>query len=159
MTIENRVELLEKDLKATKRLNHYLVGAILVLFAIGTIGATSVKTFGEIRADKFRLVDEKGTTRAMLSFISGQPSLSLLNENGKIRVLVASGQGLIIADDFGKTRAAMGIDSEAGPGPVFYLADENSLPRIQMGVSSVPNKKGPVMFLSDENGKGIWSAP
>jgi hypothetical protein len=28
-----------------------------------------------------------------------------------------------------------------------------------MGVSSVPNKKGPVILLTNENDKEIWSEP
>jgi hypothetical protein len=94
MTIEERMENMEREMGRVKRRNRWLVGAILLvaggLIAPGVFETTAVRaqlqkpeTAKEVRARSFILEDEKGKTRAELGVTKDSPSLSLYDENVK----------------------------------------------------------------------------
>jgi len=112
MTIEERLENMERELERQKRRNHWLLGAILLL--VGGLVATGVfKTVfktrilpvqaqiagavKEIRANGFSLEDEKGEPRAVLAVVNGDPRLMLLDENGQNRF--AAGKTWTVSPD------------------------------------------------------------
>jgi len=112
MTIEERLEALERGLSAAKRRNKYLlIGLVLLAVAWAFTSATGTvqAQAGDkiIRAEKFELVDPQGRVRALLS-VSDEigPELGLFDENGKLRA------GLIVSDK----------------GPALDLLDENGHP-------------------------------
>lgn len=104
MTIEERLENVERELGCQKRRNRWLLGAIL-LVAGGLIApkvfettairarAQGVGTAKEVRAGLvvtkvgpgLSLWDEKGKPRAQLVASNDGPSLSLFDENGNER--------------------------------------------------------------------------
>jgi hypothetical protein len=88
MTIEERFEIMEKELGRMKRRNRWLFGAILLLatgLAIPPVFETTafraraqVKgTVKEIRAKKIVIEDEAGKTRAEMWADKGSSSLAL----------------------------------------------------------------------------------
>jgi hypothetical protein len=165
MTIEERLENMEKQLGRLKRRNRWLLGAILLL-AGGLIvpaifettafraGAQVAGTAKEIRAKAFVVEDENGKGRIMLNVAEDGPILALFDEKGKIRAglgVAKTGLWLWLYEENTKPRAALGI-SPSGPGLTLY--DENTKPRAALSV----DKDGPIMVLLDEKGKVIWSA-
>jgi len=167
MTIEERLENMERELGRQKRRNRWLLGAILLLagglivpavfettaFRARAQGAGAVKV---IRAEAFIVEDENGKDRIMLNVTKDGPILALFDEKGKIRAglgVVKTGLWLWLYDENGasKPRAALGISPF---GPSLTLYDENIKPRAALSV----DKDGPIMVLLDEKGKVIWSA-
>ncbi len=66
-----------------------------------------------VSAQEFRLVDQHGRSRALLSFsASGDPSLTLLNQEGAQIVWLGLSEesGLMVRDVDGKTRILLGLD-------------------------------------------------
>ena len=141
MTIEERLENMEREMRRVKRRNRWLLGTILLIvggliapwvFETTAIRARSkeVGTVKEIRARSFVLEDEKGDVRAgLIVDKDGSPGLRLYDENGETRAALKDGPGLSLYDENGKTRATLGVV-----------------------------KGGPGLVLLDENGQVIWSA-
>lgn len=106
MTIEERIETLEKELARTRSRNRWLTAALLLVGvgAVAGLGRASVAE-KEVRAKSFIVEDEKGRTRAKLSVRENAPVLSLFDENEKLRVgLTATkdGPALTLLDENGK---------------------------------------------------------
>ena len=80
----------------------------------------------EVRAKKFVLVNEEGTSTAALGSVEGQPGLVLYDHNNKRRALIAldkDGQpGILLLDANGRIRAQFDIE---GNEPRLVLLDEN----------------------------------
>ena len=180
MTIEERLNTLEKELKQSKRYNRYLLGVVLVVVSIGIIGAAPFKSGKEIRATKFVLEDGNGTSRAGLMMDKDGPLLAMEDENGKTRVLVAikgnAGPGIFLYDEkeelreslsFSKIGPALVFNDEngigrvflsllkPGPGPSLGLADDKGNIRVALGVMD----DGPHIDLATEKGEAVWGAP
>jgi len=138
MTIEERLEALERGLSAAKRRNKYLLIGLVVL-AIGWAFTSTTGTVqaqgGEniVRAEKFELVDSQGNVRAALAVTDSGPTLEFYDENGK-------------------TRAALNVFDS---GPMLRLYDESETFRAVLAVSY----DVPWLCLLDANGRPIWSAP
>jgi len=160
MTIEERLENMERELGRQKRRNRWLLGAIIVLLGglvaagafkttVTTAQAQGAGTAKLISANNFFLIDENGRPRAALFVGKDGPSLSLSDENGKTRVWLRAdkdGVGLGLYDENGKNRARLWADKD---GPVLALRDENDKNRALL----VAGKDGPSLSLGDENGK------
>lgn len=176
MTIQERLEKLERELARTRRRDRLLfVGLVLtaVLLACGkspSPGAVpqgvmekrvaaleaAVKEMGDrldaiekqkmMRAESFAVVDGKGKIRALLD-VTG---LALYDENDEIRVFLnatKTGSGLSLHDENAKVRVMLDADKD---GTRLLLSDENEKVRTML----VVDKDGPSLALSDENGKG-----
>ena len=129
-------------------------GAGLVGWCIGRETASAQPAgdlLKEVRANRFVLVDKNGTPRAWMGMVMGMPKLSLDDENGTPRAVLAMSR-LNLLDMNGKTRIVLGVSKN---GPVVGLSDENSKPRARL----IASKNGPMLDLYDKNGKPIWSAP
>lgn len=167
MTIEERLEDMERELRCVKRRNRWLLGAILLmvvgLIAPGVFETTAIRarskevgTAKEIRAGSFFLEDEKGEIRARLGVTKEGPGLWIFDENGKTRVALGMAKdgpmpALWLYDKNGKVRAMLAVDKD---GPMLGLYDENSNVRAWLTV----DKDSPMLGLGDKNGKVIWSA-
>jgi len=157
MTIEERLESMEKEMGRQKRRNRWLLGAILFvaggLIVPGFIMTTASRaraqepgTAKEIRARSFILEDENGKTRAGLWVLKDNPILSLSDENGEARAVLyvlKDGPGLMLSDEKEEVRVRLAARKD-GPGLVLY--DEKGMPRA--GLSAI--KSGPGLTLSDE---------
>lgn len=141
MTIEERFEILEKELAAAKRLIHRLMfgaGLVLgmcVLFVAvhGGAGVAHGQT-GErvIRAKRFMVEDDQGRIRAGLYVDEDGPKLFLSDENGKVR-------------------ACMGVFKNV---PNLYLYDEKGAAPLA-GLYVWENR--PCLVLWDNNRQILWS--
>lgn len=188
MTIEERVENLERELRRVKQRNLWLLGA-LVLLAGGLIAfAVIEKTTSHkwtkvvpnkvIRAKGFILEDKNGKTRAELALNEGGPHLSLFDENFIRRVGLAvfidKGPLLSMFGENGIIGAQLDMGKNASG---LYLYNKDSDSKAFLAVYRV----GPILALSDEkgrframlrieqygsemillgpDGKEIWSAP
>ena len=157
MTIEERLEKMEKEMRRQKRCNRWLLGAVL-LVAGGLVvpavfettasraRAQGVGTVKEIRANKILLEDQKGMVRAGLDIGSDGRFLALLDENGKGRAVLdvtKDGPRLLLLDANSKTRAELTVVKDF---PNLKLNDENGKTRGGLGVG----KDGPFLALCDE---------
>jgi hypothetical protein len=88
MTTDERLNRLEKSARRWKS-STLMLGAIVS--ALGLCGAAKEQA-GEYTAQRFVLVDEKGTARAALGMFNGSPSLTFFNDfNGQRRVAMIVG--------------------------------------------------------------------
>lgn len=152
MTIEQRIENLEKELICTNRRNRILLTGVFLLVACLVLvwsdearltSAYAQNTISkQVRAKEFILEDEKGQTRAMLTVLKGVPSLSFVDENGQVcAVLVVSKSGplLSLSDINGKPRVSLSV----GKGGSLEFYDENEKSRAKLVESA--------LLLTDEN--------
>ena len=171
MTIEERLENIERELGRQKRRNRWLLGAVLVIAVISIIAlAQMAGTSKQIRARSILIEDEKGQRRAWLGVDNDGPTLSLWDENGETRAILVVGKGgpgLVLSDEKGRRRAAMSVvadipglalSDENGKGlallaviagkPCLSLGDEKGQDRASLNV----RKEGPTLILRDEKG-------
>jgi len=147
MTVEERLERVERELAQAKRRSMALAAAICVLggawvlwLSIDTVEAQAAGTPEVVRAHRFEVVDEDGKTRATLAVHDRGPRLRLFDENGTPRAEVAAakdGEGVIepglwLYDNKGQWRVALhAVKNE----PRLSLNDDE--PRL-----GIYNKKG-----------------
>jgi hypothetical protein len=144
MTVEERLESVERELAQQKRRCRRVVTGLIVANVAGVlawaiIGKTPI-AFGQtaaekkvIRANEFILEDENGKTRAQLSTDKDGTRLILTDANGKDRV------GLHASND----------------DAWLVLSDAND-----KGYATLfTHKNEPRLKLLDENGKTVFSAP
>ncbi|MDO9541008.1 MAG: hypothetical protein Q7J98_01625 [Kiritimatiellia bacterium] len=162
MTTEERLDIVEQELKETKagltaakRRNHWMLGGVAIL-VLGCL--TMAATPGDnriIRANQFFLEDANGKPRVMMSVEEDGPRLSMMGANGKTRAsmyLLDDEPWLAMYDANGRTRAIMSV-TEDGPGLDMFGATRKT--RASMWVNK---EVGPGMIM-DKNGKPIWKAP
>jgi len=166
MMTEERLEKVERELRAAKRRSRWLLvalglglGAMALVWASAASvpkaeaqGAADGRT---VRANMFILEDENGKPRAALAALKDGPVLSLFDENGKPRAGLAvakDGPRLGLLDENGKYRAALVV---AKDGSRLSLFDETGKERAMLGVAA----DGPGLVLLDAAEKVIWSAP
>lgn len=135
MTIEERLEKLEKELNRANRRNCRLLAGMTLCLALAAfpwiftpqtlLAQYSVQRPKVIRAAGFVVEDEAGKARATLT-VSNEGSL------------------LGLSDEQGNIRAMLRVDKD---GPLLELRDEKSKPRAQQRV----NKEGPELSLRDEH--------
>jgi hypothetical protein len=164
MTIEERLENIERELGRVKRRNHWLLGAILVLLG-GLVAAGVFKTMitpvqaqiagavKEIRANKIVLEDENGKIRASLTVEIAGTRLALNDDKGEPRLVMGLFAGmpiLALSDKNGKNRAGLSVVD----GPALNLWDENEKIRAALTVEM----SGPKLVLNDEKGNLRFAA-
>jgi len=149
MTIEERLENMEREVGRVRRRNRWLLGAILLLagglivplaFRVQAQGAGAAKV---IRANKFVLEDKNGKERASLLVTGFGSWLSLDDENGETRIglgIFADDPSLTLYDENGKERFVAG--------KVVGLSSDGKT--IEYPESS--------LILLGPDGKVIWSA-
>jgi hypothetical protein len=147
MTIEERLEKMEKELRRQKQHNRWLLGIILavvgglvvpVLFKTTPMQAqTQVsRADKEIRAKSIFLEDEIGKIRATLAVGKTGPALELYDENGKPRVIISlqkdGSPSLALFDKNRQPRAILIMLKDGTPSLKMY--DENGKPRTELSM-------------------------
>jgi len=99
-----------------------LLGGIVATCLVGGGLVTAQELAGEVpavvSAKEFRLIDQQGHTRALLSFSDdGQPILTMRDEFeiARVRVGIARDTGVEVRDVDGKTRLVLSVDNEGLP--------------------------------------------
>jgi hypothetical protein len=164
MTIEERLENMERELGRVKRRNCWLLGAIFLVVggliaprvfetAASLAQAQGAETAKQVRARSFILEDEKGKLCAMLAVTKAGSGLTLWDEDGRSRaglVALKDAPSLSLSDENGRPRAEMTVLKE---GPGLSLSDENG----KGGAGLSVFKQGPSLVLLNKNGNVIWS--
>ncbi|MFH1023792.1 MAG: hypothetical protein V1809_10450 [Planctomycetota bacterium] len=162
MTMEQRLENMERQLARMRRFNCWLlvavgmvVGGWLALGVGDLRPSTAQAAEGDgkvekvIRANKFVVEDENGKDRVMLGVIKGGPRLCLLDENSEPRAMLfinKVGSGLTLSDENDKERVRIIAIKD---GSELLLVDENGKIRSAL----VAFKDRSALSLRDENGK------
>ncbi|MHB8730596.1 MAG: hypothetical protein ACYDAB_02255 [bacterium] len=109
------------------------------------------------------LRDDAGKDRMFIGFGKevGRPLIGLNDEAGRLRLSMGfsierNTPQLLLLDENGKTRGALDFASTGAPTPELHLADEKGTDRIYLGWSTAEK---PVVLITDESGKTLWSAP
>ncbi|MFN5958566.1 MAG: hypothetical protein ACK462_11600, partial [Planctomyces sp.] len=156
MTIEARMDRLERELAAARRRVRQMVGVVAVTFA----GLAATMMLGmsrqatqpaeQLRARSFVMVDDKGRARGALEMLSPGPALSLMDQNGvpRVRLLMSADDGprLSLADAEDNPRVSIAAMAE---GPVLTFSDANHTPRVGMAATA----DGAAVSVMDERGK------
>ena len=176
MTLEERLEHLEKELSRANRRNRRLLlavalcgGIVVVAWIFGPqmlLAQNPANAPKEVHANRFVLEDEKGKPRAELSMINGGPGLILSDEKGNTRVGLSVPKNeprLELSDEKGKTRAVLELDTD---GSRLNLSDEKGTERATLGVSMTKTPDGKhttnhesSLLLYGPDGKVRWQTP
>lgn len=160
MTVEERLETLERQLAATKRSKRRilgavglaLVGAVLVWIGIGTSRVQADGRPGELHVRRLFVDDEKGRCRVVLNVTRSGPGLVVFDEKGKVRVFLKVppkvGPRLVLYDEDGRERVRLGVEQ-------LRFADEEDKRHVLVG------EGGMVIFDADHRGASRvrWSTP
>jgi hypothetical protein len=158
MTLEKRLEKVEKELKRTRKVNLVLLAVLMMAGAVLIAGAA--KPANIIKADGFILLDEKGKERARLVMdnVSPGPKLDFLNQDGKIIISMfstAKVTGLDFLDKRGMNRINIAVNDEIESGPVLSLLDKGNNDRLRLMLDN----GFPMLEMRDPNGTIKWQAP
>ena len=109
------------------------------------------------------LRDDAGKDRLFIGFGKevGRPLIGLNDEGGRLRLSMGfsverNTPQVVLLDEAGKQRGFFGFAASGAPTPQLDLADEKGTDRIYLGWSTAEK---PVVIVSDEAGKTLWSAP
>jgi len=162
MTLDQRVDKLERDLARTKRTAgclRILIAAVMGGVAIGAVAESRSSVQSQpvqgtrrvVRANAFVLEDEKGQERAVLDVDSTKARLSLGDERGEARMILGvtgNGPAIFLLDEEGNSRLTVSLQKGS---PGITLLDENGNSRFACSL----DKDGPRMTLLDQKGKAI----
>ena len=163
----------------------WLVAAIVItVFWMGAQQAQSESS--TIQSRRMAVVDQNGKDRIILSFdTNNHPAIWLRDEAGKDRMFIGFGKEVgrpligfndetgrlrlslgfsierntpqvVLLDENSKQRGFLGFAASGATTPQLDLADERGTDRIYLGWSTAEK---PVMLVSDDSGKTLWSAP
>ena len=109
------------------------------------------------------LRDDAGKDRIYIGFGKdpGRPLIGLNDEAGRLRLILGFGitrdtPEVVLNDENGKSRAFLGFSGGGAVTPELDLADERGNDRVTFGWN-VAEK--PAVFINDESGKLLWTAP
>lgn len=161
MTLEERIEIMEKDLKSAKRQKILSWIGVVAFFFVAIMMnpysniAAQSKHVDEIRATRIVLIDKSGIERAVLSLDVNKGMVALVMRDklgGATATLGTSGLGL--RDESGKLRAALVFDTDKGA-PLLTLFSQTGKARALLLV----DKDGPALSLRDDKGNQRWFTP
>ena len=191
MTTEERLAKVEQELSKANRRSCWLLTIMAMAFiALGGLwafpqgtavaqGNARTATPNVVRATQFILEDKQGKPRIGLGTIMDEPVLSMIDANGKIRIVIditkKDGPRMALLDENEETRALLNLlpkggalfrlnDTKGntramlsglGDGAGLSLFDVNGKPRVVMDVNK---KDGAGMTMFDERGNPIWAA-
>jgi len=158
MTIEDRLEMVEMELKVIKRKkNISWVGAVAFFFVAIIMNPQNIASQGdfldEIRARRIVLVDKSGLERAVLSLDEdkGMVGLVMRDKHGGASAVLGT-SGLNLRDESGKLRAVLGLLMGE---PGLSLFSQSGKARALLLV----DKDGPAFSLRDDKGNQRWFTP
>ena len=148
MTVEERLEKVERELAQAKRLLRPLVvvGAIAVacLIVLRAVWPDLLLTHAEVRARSFVLVDEKGQTCASLSANILGSELELFDTKGQPGAALSAssfGSKLELFDKRGHLSASL---KTSVAGPVLKLLDDRDHLRAMLGLDLAESLLGQI---------------
>ncbi|MGB7497431.1 MAG: hypothetical protein WBR26_06885 [Candidatus Acidiferrum sp.] len=100
--IAQRLEKIEKQNRTLKRFGLAILSLVGAIVTMGQAQASR-----SIVASEFRLMDSSGTVRATLGFHGGEPTLNLIDANGRARANLTT-EAIEFADSNGTTRVVLG---------------------------------------------------
>jgi len=164
MSIEKRLERLERELGKQERRNKRLLAMVVLLvfamvfgfFLMGPPGGAQAESNGQVVAREIILVDDEGNARLKLGASQDQPGLALLGRDGSpLAVFAAHGDGsfLVLNNSRGKTRFILSVDSD---GAGLNIFDDGDVVRAAM--AHMNENPAPDLNLYDKEGEIIWSA-
>ena len=165
MTIEERLEAVERELAETKigwaisrrRIKRLWIclGLVVAAFALiwgftATTGSARAQGAGKvIRANEIIVEDENGMPRVKLTALKSGSELALYDGNGKLRAMLSAdkdGSALALSDVNGLARAT--LTALKGDESGLWLFDKRGKARAELSTL----KDGPRLMLQDENG-------
>ena len=161
MTIEERLKMMEKELKIVKRQkNLFWVGAVAFFFVAIIMNppiniASQGNLLDEIRARRIVLVDKSGMERAVLALDAdkGMVGLVMRDKHGGASAVLGT-SGLNLRDESGKPRAVLAFAEDKGE-PGLSLFSKTGKARVLLLV----DKDGPALSLRDDKGNQRWFTP
>ena len=157
MSIEARLERLERKVRWMRRLG--TVGVALVA-AVFLLGQGKKEELPDLRAKSLTVVDEKGTVRAALGTdaeAKDRTYLRLADKDGTVRIrlaIIGGSAALSFSDEKGQERARLGTVRDGSPRLTFK--DKNGKFRIKL--TNYP-EFGPELKFSDKDEKVTWRVP
>ena len=161
MTLEERIEMMEKDLKIAKRQKVLSwIGAVAFFFVAiimnpyGIIAGQN-NHLDEIRATRIVLTDKSGMERAALAVDvdKGMVGLVMRDKHGGASAVLGT-SGLNLRDESGKPRAVLAFAADKGE-PGLSLFSQTGKARVLLLV----DKDGPALSLRDDKGNQRWFTP
>lgn len=133
-SLASRIEKLERENRLHKRLAIISALVASAMLVMGQAPATR-----RIVADEFVLNDSAGTVRATLGFVRNEPTLTLIDANGRVRTSLGT-EAIGFKDTNSTTRVLLGSSTAAslelvegkaqvidqGPGLMFSYADKRA---------------------------------
>ncbi len=148
--IEDRLDRLEREMCRWKKLATAALACLSLTVLLGAVANVAE----EVKAKRFVLVGQDGQPRGGLSVdTDGIAALRLFDQDGLPRALLsvtANGSPTLSLVEQGRPRVMLNL----GPGLVVY--DKGGLPRATLGVTPAG---APTLTLTDLQGQVIWSAP
>ena len=178
MSIEQRLEKLERQNKWMRRIGGVAVALVAAVFLMGQgkekelpdleVQSLTVKAkdgrITKITGGDMTLIDANGETRASLcTSKGGVASLGLNDDSGRYRVALIlpkdGAPGFYLRDRIGRFRALLSLLKDGSPS--LRLTDKDGKTRAVLGVTTVAGKKTAESTLTLFNAKGdvIWQAP
>ena len=158
MTIEDRLEMVEMELKVVKRKKNISWVVAVAFFFVAIImnpqnTASQGDVLDEIRARRIVLVDKSGLERAVLSLDEdkGMVGLVMRDKHGGASAVLGT-SGLNLRDESGKLRAVLGLLMGE---PGLSLFSQSGKARALLLV----DKDGPAFSLRDDKGNQRWFTP
>jgi hypothetical protein len=175
--------------RAERRLRVTSVGWLMAAIAIGVLwmGAQQAQSQSStLQGHRIAVMDQNGKDRIILSFdTNNHPAIWLRDEQGKDRLFIGFGRDagrpligfnddagrlrlslgfsidrnapqMVLLDEAGKQRGFLGFAATGAVTPQLGLADERGTDRIYLGWST---SEKPVLLVTDDAGKPLWSAP
>ena len=180
MTLEQRLEKVERENRWMRRIG---MVAAAVAAAVLLIGQGKDKELQDLVARSLVLKDSKGQIRlkAVADDDDQDPGIQILDQKGKERLRIALGEPgpyLTLRDESGMARVVVAWADGSTPTPFITLLDENNIERFEAGFSkgrpflALRNERArprvvawtkedgsPDLSLFGKNDKVIWKAP
>ncbi|MHC4637194.1 MAG: hypothetical protein ACYTBV_06765 [Planctomycetota bacterium] len=164
MTIEERLENLERELAIAKCCSRWLLSAAVLAVVVSVLVWSLVPKI--VRANRFILEDKNSKSRATLAVVESGAELFMGDENGELRATLSSdkdGPRLNLYGENGKGDVSLIVGKS---GPRLSLYDENGKGRASLGAAKTNTPDGNTitypessLLLFGPDGKVIWSAP
>ncbi len=149
--VVERLEKLERQNRSLKQ-----VGAVALILAAAVLLMGQASPTRTVEANEFILKDDNGKRRLIMSLsgVGQEPSVELLDANGRVRVRLGTQlgvAGIAFYDENGSERAELSVNS-AIQRLTFYDPPDGK-------IKAELNASIPGLVLFDKDRKVLWQAP
>jgi hypothetical protein len=180
MTTEQRVERLEREIRWMRRIGAVTVAIAAVVFLVGQSHKNAPR---DLVGRSLALKDNQGRIRlrAVADHDEQDPGLQILDQKGNERLRMALGRPgpyLTLRDELGNARVLVAWANGGKPTPFIALLDEDNIERFEVGfwegrpflalrnerarprvVALTKEDGSPDLSLFGKNDKIVWRAP